>query len=60
MKTRDLFAGSFVTIEPNDDGWLVSLNTNDLGTVVMNTYQELSDALESVHEWMLMHAARST
>jgi len=25
MKTRDLFAGCFVTIEPHDDVWLVSL-----------------------------------
>jgi hypothetical protein len=54
MKTRDLFAGCFVTIEPHDDVWLVSLTTDDLSTVVMNTYLELPDALESVHEWMLM------
>jgi hypothetical protein len=43
-----------VTIEPHDDVWLVSLNTDDLSKVVMNTYQELPEALESVHEWMLM------
>jgi hypothetical protein len=54
MKTRDLFAGCSVTIEPHDDGWLVYLNTDDFSTVVMNTYLEQSDALESVHEWMLM------
>jgi hypothetical protein len=54
MKTRDLLAGYFVTIEPHDDVWLVSLNTDDLSRVAMNTYQELPDALESVHEWMLM------
>jgi hypothetical protein len=54
VKTRDLFAGCSVTIEPYDDVWLVSLNTDDLSQVVMNTYLGLPDALESVHEWMLM------
>jgi hypothetical protein len=54
MKTRDLFAGCFVTIEPHDDVWLVSLTTDDLSKLVLNTYLELPDALESVHEWMLM------
>jgi hypothetical protein len=54
MKTRDLFAGCSVTIEPYDEVWLVSLNTDDLSQVVLNTYLELPDALESVHEWMLM------
>jgi hypothetical protein len=54
MKTRDLFAGCSVLITPHDDVWLVSLHTDDLSKVVMNTYQELPDALESVHEWMLM------
>jgi hypothetical protein len=43
-----------VTIEPHDDVWLVSLNTDDLSKVVMNTYLEIPDALESVHERMLM------
>jgi hypothetical protein len=56
MKTRDLFVGCFVLITPHDDVWLVSLNTDDLSKVVLNTYLELSDALESVHEWMLMLA----
>jgi hypothetical protein len=54
MKTRDLFTGCSVTIEPHDDVWVVSLHTDDLSQVVLNTYLELPDALESVHEWMLM------
>jgi hypothetical protein len=54
MKTRDLFAGCHVTIAPHDDVWLVSLIDNALHTVSMQTYQELPDALEAVHEWMLM------
>jgi hypothetical protein len=36
--------------------WLVSLNTDERSKVVMNTYQELPDALESVHVRMLMLA----
>src|SRR5665811_699651 len=54
MKTRDLFAGCSVLITPHDDVWLVSLNTDDLSKVVVNSYLKLPDALESVHEWMLM------
>jgi hypothetical protein len=48
MKTRDLFAGCSVTITPHDDVWLVSLTTDDLSKVVLNTYLELPDALEYV------------
>jgi hypothetical protein len=56
MKTRDLFAGCFVLITLHDDVWLVSLTTDDLSKVVLNTYLELPDALESVYEWTLMLA----
>jgi hypothetical protein len=54
MKSRDLFVGCSVTIEPYDEVWLISLTTDDLSKLVMNTYLELPDALVSVHEWMLM------
>jgi hypothetical protein len=56
VKTKDLFAGCFVTIAPHDDVWLVSLLTDDQKSVSMRTYRELPDALEAVHEWMLMLA----
>jgi hypothetical protein len=54
VKTKDLFAGCSVTIAPHDDVWLVSLKTDDQKTVSMRTYHELPDAIEAVHEWMLM------
>jgi hypothetical protein len=54
VKTKDLFAGCFVTIMPHDDVWLVALHTDDQKTVSMKTYGELPDAMEAVHEWMLM------
>jgi hypothetical protein len=54
VKTRDLFAGCSVTIAPHDDVWLVSLRTDNQNTVSMRTYQELPEAIEAVHEWMLM------
>jgi hypothetical protein len=54
VKTRDLFTGCHVTIAPHDDVWLVSLVDDALRTVAMQTYQELPDALEAVHEWLLM------
>jgi hypothetical protein len=54
MKTRDLFACCSVTIAPHDDVWLVSLVDDALHTVAMQTYHELSGALEAVHEWSLM------
>jgi hypothetical protein len=54
MKTRDVFAGCSVTVAPHGDVWLVSLNTDDLSQVVMKTYHDLPDALEAVHDWMLM------
>jgi hypothetical protein len=47
VKTRDLFAGCSVLITRHDEVWLVSLNTDDLSKIVMNTYLELPDALES-------------
>jgi hypothetical protein len=39
---------------PHDDVWLVSLNTDDQHTITMLTYQELLDAMEAAHEWLLM------
>ncbi len=54
MKTKDLFAGCSVTIQPHDDVWLVSLNTEDEKLVCMKTYSHLNDAIEAVHEWTLM------
>jgi hypothetical protein len=54
MKTKDLFAGCFVTIAPDGDAWLVTLRKNNHETIVMRSYGELPDALEAVHEWMLM------
>jgi len=54
VKTKDLFAGCSVTIMPHDDVWLVSLNTDDQHTITMLTYQELPDAMEAAHEWLLM------
>ena len=41
-------------IAPHDDVWLVSLHTDDLKSVSMQTYHELPDAIEAVHEWTLM------
>jgi hypothetical protein len=54
VKTKDIFAGCYVTIAPHEDVWLVSLNTDDHHMVTMRTYQELADAIEAVHEWTLM------
>jgi hypothetical protein len=54
MKTRDLFAGCSVMITPHDDVWLVSLTTDDLKSVSMQTYLELPEAVEAVYEWLLM------
>jgi hypothetical protein len=39
-----------------DDVWLVSLSTDSLKTVAMRTYQDLPEAMETAHEWLLMLA----
>jgi hypothetical protein len=54
VKTKDLFTGCSVTIMPHDDVWLVALYADDRTLVSMKTYGKLPDALEAVHEWMLM------
>jgi hypothetical protein len=54
MKTRDLFAGCSVTIALHDMVWMVSLDTDDQHTVMVQTHTELPDALKAVHEWTLM------
>jgi hypothetical protein len=54
MRTRELFAGCHVTIAPHDDVWLVSLIDDVLHTVAMQTYHDLPEAIEAVHEWSLM------
>ncbi|HEX6509671.1 MAG TPA: hypothetical protein VF221_18735 [Chloroflexota bacterium] len=54
MRTRDLFAGYHVQMQPQSDVWLVSLVADDQHTVTMKAYDELPDALDAVHEWALM------
>jgi hypothetical protein len=54
MRTKDLFAGCSVTIEPHEEVWLVSLHTDALRMITLRTYHELLDAIEAVHEKTLM------
>jgi hypothetical protein len=54
MKTRDLFAGYAVTIATHDEVWLVSLTKHDQRPITLRRYQQLPDALDAAHEWLLM------
>ncbi len=55
MKTRDLFAGCFVTIASHHGGgWLVALRANQKETITLRHYPNLPDTMEAAHHWVFM------
>jgi len=54
MQTKDLFAGCVVAITPEGDGLVVLLLTNDRTTIFAKTYHDVDEAMDAVHQWMLM------
>jgi hypothetical protein len=54
VKTKDLFAGCFVTIAPDTDGWLVTLRKNNHETIALKRNGGLSEAIDAVRDWTLL------
>ncbi len=54
MKTKDLFVKCFITIGPHEDTWLVGFHCAGQKLFAMRSYHEVADALETLHEWMLL------